>query len=93
MATRINADGSTADVAPLDGRAFALDELQGIVAGYIEAIYLRDGRIMFCNEDGKRLGLAPNRAATTIARSHAAIVPGDTVVGDVIVGTRREFGE
>jgi hypothetical protein len=93
MALRLNADGTRVDVTPRDGRAFALDELQTIVAGYIEAIYLRDGRIMFCNEDGKRLALPPNRAATTIAHTNAAIIPGDSVVGDVVIGTRREFGE
>ena len=91
MATRINVNGTRVAVAPINGTSFSLPELHEVVGGYIEAFYLRDGLIMMLNEDGKRLGLAINRTATLIADANG--LPADNViVGDVIIGTRREFG-
>lgn len=53
-------------VSPANGTAFTLEELQKIVGGYIEALYLHDGRIMFLNEDGKRLGLPLNLVSARV---------------------------
>lgn len=39
-----------------------LEAKQTIVEGYIEAIDPGDGTTIWCNEEGKILGLAPNRA-------------------------------
>jgi hypothetical protein len=91
MATRINTDGTRLEVVPAAGRVFSLEELQGVVAGYIEAFYLRDGRVMFLNEDGKRLALPVNVDATTIAYENDLPLD-DYIVGDVIVTTRLEAG-
>jgi hypothetical protein len=91
MATRINTDGARLEVAPAAGAEFTLEELQAIVGGYIEALYLRDGSIMMLNEDGKRLALPFNLIATHLA--HRNGLPGDDfILGDVVIGTRREFG-
>lgn len=38
-----------------------LSAFQKIVDGYVEQLRLRDGTILVCNEEGKILGLPPNR--------------------------------
>ena len=48
-----------------------LEALQGIVGGYIEAVWLRDDCVLVCNEEGKLQGLPVNFR----------------IFGDVIVGT------
>lgn len=91
MATLIPASGEAREVHPVDGDTFTLQELQGIVGGYIEALRAPDGRLMFCNEDGKRLGLAFNGTATALMAARIQLT--DYIVGDVILCNRRECGE
>jgi hypothetical protein len=91
MATRINADGTAETLTPRIGH-FALDELQVIVGGYIEAVFLDDDTVMMINEDGKRLGLPVNGRATWVARERGQVPAWDFIVGDVVIGTRREMG-
>lgn len=94
MAQLIKAYGTTGQtVLPADGTVFTLEELQKIVGGYIEALYLRDGRLMFVNEDGKRLGLPPNPLADIIAHQQTGIADNDFIVGNVVICTRAEAGE
>ena len=77
---------------PIDGGAsFTLLELQLIVGGYIEAVPTHDGRVMVCNEDGKRLNLPVNHAATLILHV-AGGMPDDFVVGNVLIATKEELG-
>ena len=38
----------------------ALASMQELVGGYIEAVYLRGGMVIICNEEGKLRGLEPN---------------------------------
>ena len=90
MAQLIKASGETATVAPKNGRSFTLEELQKLVGGYIENVYLDDGRIMVLNEEGKLEGLAVNEAATVMA--NGVILPWDVIVGDAVVGTLEEMG-
>jgi len=92
MATLIPADTPPREVAPRNGRAYTLEELKAIVGGYIEAVPMPDGRVMFLNEDGHRLALPVNRIATAIVRM---VRPGggDVVVGDVVICTLTEAGE
>ncbi|MDT0149994.1 DUF3846 domain-containing protein [Priestia aryabhattai] len=62
-----------------------LQELQGIVGGYIETLFLKQDRsiVMILNEEGKLEGLEPNIDFRN-----------DVVVGNVIVlGTDIENGE
>jgi hypothetical protein len=91
MAVLMLPDQAPVAVVPANGRTFQLAELQAAVGGYIEAIYLPSGLIMFINEDGKRLDLAPNWRATDLARA-AGIAPWDVVVGSAIVCNRTEAG-
>lgn len=90
MAQLIKADGETRQVAPKNGRFFELEELQELVGGYIENVYLDDGRIMVVNEEGKFYGLPLNKKATDLA--DAVILPWDEIVGDAVVGTAKEMG-
>jgi hypothetical protein len=98
MAILIPADGSEPRyIAPANGRSFAIEELQTLVAGFIECLAMpwsidRDAPlVLFLNEDGKRLQLPVNRVATTMML--ATLRAGDVIVGDVVVCTRVEAGE
>ena len=74
----------------------ALSQLQAVVGGYIEAVYLRSAEgeriVMFVNEDGKRLDLPLNLRATQLAHEQHAIGPDDWIVGDVVLCTWAEAG-
>ena len=76
----ITPSGDISPTKPEDGKEFTLEELQGYVGGYIELIYLRDGRIMVVNEEGKLDELPLNSTATEIYGSQ-----NDYVVGNVLV--------
>lgn len=92
MATILRPDGSSEVLAPADGASFKLPELQTIVGGYIQAVGTVDGRYLICNEDGKRLGLSVNLAATIVLHE-AGGMPDDFVVGNVLIATKEEMGE
>lgn len=89
----IGGGGIVAEIIRVDGTrapcGVTLSELQKAVGGYIEGVHLADGRMMYCNEDGKAQGLLPNEEATTLGRA-AGIHPFDVVVGDVVVLTLEE---
>ena len=91
MATVIPPVGEPREIAPANGRSFTLAELQGIVGGYVELLWAPDGRIMFLNEDGKRLELPGNLAASALMRGRIAL--DDWIVGTVILCTAIEAGE
>lgn len=70
----------------------SLEELQGAVGGYIEAVGLPDGSTMFLNEEGKLNGLPVNEVATALARE--MIQKDDWIAGDVaLVGPTDDEGE
>lgn len=81
----IPADGPIQDVA-LDGNdAVELAELQSFVGGYIQMLTLVSDPlvVLFCNEDGKGMGLPHNARATAFMRS--ALFPGDFIVGNLVI--------
>ena len=90
MALLIPPFGDNVEITPADGRTFTLIELQQLVGGYIEALRTSDGRWLFLNEDGKRLELPPNSAATFLMRG--LIRPDDYIVGNAIVCSPLEAG-
>lgn len=63
----------------------SLEAYQQAVGGYIEEIYLPDGRVMLVNEEGRLHGLPPNPEASGLA--------GQAIVGDVVVLTKEERRE
>lgn len=88
MAQIIRTDGTVIEVQPKNGTDFQLDELQAIVGGCIEIILfivpLDDDRVMVVNEEGKFI-CEPNAVATTVALAHKAILPNDSIHGNVLV--------
>ena len=47
------ANGEIIPIMPKNNKIFTLKELQNIVKGYIEIVYLEDNRLMVVNEEGK----------------------------------------
>lgn len=78
----IKTSGERITVKPENGTDFELHEMQEIVGGWIEVVYLRDGRIMVVNEEGKVNRLEPNIVATNLLLAQGGW---DMIVGDVLV--------
>jgi hypothetical protein len=92
MALLITTYGAPQQVLPKDRAHFTLQELQAFVGGYLEVVgRLPDGRVVWCNEEGKRLQLPVNPRATALLLP--LLQPDDVLVGDVLVTTLAEAGE
>ena len=91
MATLILPDGTEKEIVPNDGVSFKLEELQGLVEGYIEYIFLPDGRIMVINEEGKIRRLPYNFKASMYG-NEAGIAHEDFVVGPAVICSNEEAG-
>jgi hypothetical protein len=78
----IYSNGKEVDVEPENGKDFKLAEMQKIVGGLIEIIYLDNNQIMIVNEEGKLENLPLNQKATNIANNNHII---DLIVGDVLI--------
>ena len=63
--------------SPADGKQFTLQEMQAVVDGLIEPVYLPDGRVMIVNEEGWVINLPVNQMASLLA--------GQPIAGSVIV--------
>lgn len=76
MAYIIRTDGTIEHI----GKQPKLEALQKAVGGYIEYVPC-DGPLgfMYCNEEGKLMGLPPNPKATRMIDFH------DIIAGDVVV--------
>ena len=81
------------EVAPANGKTFTLEEMQGFVGGYIEALRLTGNSVMYLNEDGKRLDLPYNLVADMLAHRMTLIAPNDRIVGDVLIASLSETGD
>lgn len=92
MATLIKHTGEVSQVTPNNGKTFSLEELQGFVGGYIELIKLHDGKLMFLNEEGKLKDDLKNKLnkTATLLLIDAGGLPGDYIVGDVIICNNKE---
>lgn len=77
----LRVDGTRDPVTPKNGTDFDLDELQAIVGGWVQVLYL--GAWLLCiNEEGKFEHLPRNPAATNLALSSLAV--DDFIVGDAL---------
>ncbi len=77
MAEIIKTDGMRQPVQPANGTDFTLEEMQAIVGGDIELVFLNETEIMVVNEEGKINDLAYNPAATfskETTREHQTIL-------------------
>ena len=76
-------DKEAEDYTPKNGKTFEFDELQGVVGGHFEIVWLNDGRMIIVDEDGKSKGKAVNIPATNILRRDHYTT--DSIVGTAIV--------
>jgi len=91
MATLILPSGKIRAVTPKNGTVFTADELHTLVDGYLECIYLPDGRLIWIDEEGKLKGKQPNMVATFLALD--VLQRGDLIVGDAVITSLAEAGE
>lgn len=85
IGTVYRVNGEVLEVRPLNGRTFALDELQAYVGGPIELVpgTSKAGRpAAWCNEEGRLMKLRVNRNATR--KFMLGIWGQDVLLGDVI---------
>lgn len=80
----IKPDGTKVEVAPLNRSHFELHEIQIIVKGCYQSLYLKDKSILMVNKDGKLLGLPFNEGATKL-------LEGSPYAGDFICGDALHF--
>ena len=75
-------DGTIVPIAP-SGVRWTLEELQGLVGGYIETVSTIDGRIMIVNEMGKVVTpMLPLNIMATRIYCHGRV---DPIVGPAVV--------
>ena len=60
----------------------SLKDMQEVVGGFIEFLYLKNNLVMVVNEDGKIVGLPYNARATKLIKENNI---NDIIVGDVLV--------
>lgn len=78
-ALRINTDFTT---EILDLEDDSLKKLQDAVGGLIQAVDLHDDLTLWCNEEGKLIGLIPNIIGTHLYEKNFAVQ--DTIMGDIV---------
>lgn len=91
MAVVIHVDGAQETVVPASPPAFALEELHALVGGWLEVVYLPDGRLMVIDEEGKLKGYLRNEQATRLAAGR--LFAGDYIAGTAVIVTLQEMGE
>lgn len=89
MAKVITTTGAISEVQPKNGKFFELEELQKVVKGSIEIIYLGNDQAMVVNEEGKLEDLPYNFIATQMyQRSTRAF---DYIAGDALVCSSNQI--
>jgi hypothetical protein len=89
MATIIYTTGATSEVEPKNKKHFSLEEMQTIVGGLIQLIYLDNNKIMVINEEGKLIDLPINVDATEMA--FGDMPWDDLIVGNVLVCNNKQI--
>lgn len=91
MATLITPTGNITTVTPTNGVSFSANEIHELVDGSLECVRLRDGRLMWVDEEGKVKGKPANLVATMLALD--ILQRGDVIVGNAVITTLAEAGE
>ncbi len=78
----ITPKGEELPIKPSNGSDFTLEELQKFVGGYIEIVWLRDGRCMIVNEEGKLNDLKYNKIATYLYNKSDDHIVDNVLVSD-----------
>ena len=83
----VDVDGSARRCDLVDTR-IGLEFLQGCVGGWVEVVAVTSGLDMWCNEEGRLVGLPVNRVASRLLQAFGA---GQLYVGPVVFtgGTDR----
>lgn len=72
--------------------SLSLKEMQDLVGGYIELVYLNEKQFMVVNEDGHILGLPYNQAANNIlAIQRPEFSQRNVIVGNVFLIDRTDI--
>lgn len=74
----------TKETVVFKGQHATLEEMQAIVGGYIQIIYLKDNNVLVVNEEGKMNNLPYNELATSEWISRAENVS-DFIVGNALL--------
>ena len=81
-------------IRPRKGVRFSLGQLQDLVGGYIEIVYLDASTALVCDEDGKLKGYPVNGLATSIYRDSARFFnTPDFIVGDIVICNINQIPE
>lgn len=80
----IKVSGQT-EIVDLDKADNELELLQGVVGGWVQPVDVKEDMTLWCNEEGKIMGLVPNLQAMDKTSAHEVLMPGDIIAGDVIV--------
>ena len=78
-ALRINTDFTT---EILDLETDSLAQLQAAVGGWVQAADLQDDLTLWCNEEGKLIGLTPNVIGTHMWEKSFGMT--DIIMGDIV---------
>lgn len=82
-------NGETRNATPNNGTDFKCEELNEIVGGYFETLYLpKSDSLMVVNEEGKLMDLPLNDKATNIVFENGIV---DIIVGDVLICKTTEI--
>ena len=76
-------------VKPRNKKKFSLEEVQEMIGGYVEIVYLNGDDILLCDEEGRLKSLLTNSMATE--RAKAMGFKGDVLVGDILFLKDKEF--
>lgn len=88
-ALRINTDFTT-EILDLD--TDTLKKLQDAVGGWVQPVDLRDDLTVWCNEEGKLIGMTPNVIGTHMFEKSFGMT--DVIMGDVVfTGGTDDEGE
>lgn len=79
---KIDVEGNT-EVLDLDAVEGSLKVLQSAVGGWVEAVDLSETATLWCNEEGKIIGLERNEFGTLLTRG--LLQAGDYIAGDIAI--------
>ena len=92
MAILYKVNGEKIEVSPQDGKKFTLAELYAMLdCNTVEVVFLRDGKIMIVDKDGKLTGRQANPWATRIFHTSKRMNIYDYIAGPALVCQLSEF--
>jgi hypothetical protein len=81
VGTLITPKGKVKEIV-FQGEKITFNEIRKLVKGYVEFVWLKDGKILIVNEEGKFYGLPYNDIATQVIVENGM---NDYIVGNAII--------